>query len=850
MIHNFKPSFNISPSQYLREKRPELFSDSTKVQKFRIRKEVLDHQLSTLTERNQYKDFENFCRKIAEIEICHNLRPQTGPEGGGDGKVDCETYPVSDEVALTWYTGCANSNSERWAFAFSTKKDWREKVKKDVEKIISTDRGYSRIHFFTNQNPSQKERLELESKLSDQFRIPITIYERSWLIEKTIDSDHTDVAYETLGIGECNAENIKKGPLDTARIIELDDLEETIAKVESSGSSYFNLVASALRAAELSRELELPRVYIDGKFSRAIEYADKHGTSFQQFLARYQYARTLFWWFDEIEETHEKYEDLEERALKNLTSETMELLSCILDGLASYQTDFTKIDFHIEKRSETLRTNLSQLASDRSRPNQSLHARTLLSLRELNSIVCSGKSADLDTVFENLTKIIEESKGLGEYPAMLIQRISQNHKNNRFEGQAYDRLVSAMAQFKGHRKNEGEQGKDFLLRGQQLLESGKPMEAINWLGKATIAFSKEEFRDKQVETTFCLALAYARANVFWAARATILSCLCTIKSLSDQSGKFHDRIFSATELFCLVCTHIGHLPDTLLAFDHLRLFEIHVKVPEEELNSYIERFMILEQTLAETLISLDESQLNRLTKIPEVLKNLGLIQARAVMMLKLGRYEQLKQESTDETGVLVDTIEVFKREIADKASAKKLPSKIILNDEKSSIFRTNIINVEVEFNFQVDDNSISICEYLISGLEAFAVNLYESGVYPQTNYANVSLDIVTSATSIEVEVESLDHTVVVKWPKSLNISDLSKAGAFQQGLHSFIVAIIDLISIPDDLGKKVFGAIEHNQLFERCSIFSNTSVTHGRLFGQTVSKISDLYPIAGIEKSE
>jgi hypothetical protein len=93
--------------------------------------------LETLTRRKQEIEFEHFCRRLSEKEICPNLLPQTGSTGGGDSKVDTETYPVSDEISLRWYEGKGREASqERWAFAFSTKKDWRSKVRSDVEKII------------------------------------------------------------------------------------------------------------------------------------------------------------------------------------------------------------------------------------------------------------------------------------------------------------------------------------------------------------------------------------------------------------------------------------------------------------------------------------------------------------------------------------------------------------------------------------------------------------------------------------------------------------------------------------------------------------------------------------------
>src|SRR5689334_9380912 len=91
------------PSQFMRARRPELFSDSRVIERPQLSRDVFDHYLDTLTSRKQELDFEHFARRLAEKELCPNLIPQTGPTGGGDSKVDTETYPVAAEIADRWY---------------------------------------------------------------------------------------------------------------------------------------------------------------------------------------------------------------------------------------------------------------------------------------------------------------------------------------------------------------------------------------------------------------------------------------------------------------------------------------------------------------------------------------------------------------------------------------------------------------------------------------------------------------------------------------------------------------------------------------------------------------------------
>ena len=139
-------------TEVFRKMHPEQFSDSKIVQKGKLDRDFLDFYFETLTSKSLDKPFEDFCRHIAEAEICPNLLPQTGPTGGGDSKVDSETYPVAEAISTLWYYGDGNkAATERWAFAISAKKDWKAKVKSDVAKIAKVNqdekRGYTKVFF-------------------------------------------------------------------------------------------------------------------------------------------------------------------------------------------------------------------------------------------------------------------------------------------------------------------------------------------------------------------------------------------------------------------------------------------------------------------------------------------------------------------------------------------------------------------------------------------------------------------------------------------------------------------------------------------------------------------------------
>lgn len=118
----------LSPRQFMKARRPERFSDSVGLDAPILDRSQLEYHLSSLTSRSQELQFETFARRLLEHTICPNLLPHTGPTGGGDSKVDTETYPVAETLAMAWYVGDGNqAATERWAFAFSAKEQWKPK---------------------------------------------------------------------------------------------------------------------------------------------------------------------------------------------------------------------------------------------------------------------------------------------------------------------------------------------------------------------------------------------------------------------------------------------------------------------------------------------------------------------------------------------------------------------------------------------------------------------------------------------------------------------------------------------------------------------------------------------------
>jgi len=185
-----------------------------------------------------------FCRRLCERVICPNLRPQTGPEGGGDSKADSETYPVAEEIAAT-FIGEPNSGKERWACAFSAKG------------LIGTGRPYDRIICVTSKFARAKDRSALEDALSKEHNVPVIIHDRSWIVKEVIEHDRKDIAYNYLHVGEIKSDPLQLGPTDYSRFRQLRDIEGSFDDPEAYRGMECNgpqKRSSRLNFAEVSKD--------------------------------------------------------------------------------------------------------------------------------------------------------------------------------------------------------------------------------------------------------------------------------------------------------------------------------------------------------------------------------------------------------------------------------------------------------------------------------------------------------------------------------------------------------------------------------------------------------------------
>jgi hypothetical protein len=758
----------VMPSAFMRRLRPEYYSDSTERASFLLSAAQLEYRLESITARNEAREFEIFCRKLCERAICPRLRPQTGPDGGGDSKADSETYPVADEIAALTYVGRANSGRERWAFAFSAKEAWTAKARKDVRGIAETNRGYDRIIFVTSRFAKAKDRARVEDELTRKYGIPVTIHDRTWIVKEVIENDRADLAFNYLKVGEeCSTR--RQGPSDYPRSRQLGDIERIIADPQSLQGMERQLVTEALLAAKLSRNLERPQFETDGRFARAIRLAQQHGSYRQQLEARYEQIWTAFWWFDDIKFLNESYENFEARVLLLRHSKTLGLLGNLHQLLVNciVHRHLTREECLYDERTARLKKALEAEADDIHRPNNNLEAQTGLLRIELNQATMAHDREALSSLWKAYAAVLEKASGLGEFDAEDVVRFIEVAGEVAGNDPAYNTLVEKLADFVGNRKSEAE-GALVLLKRARKLDFPDKFDMIRWLGKAAVGLSKREYAEHLIEAVQLLMLAYRSAGLPWASRATCIFALASIIIEGEEDGELPVSIVPTTKLWAWNSLQLCHLPDLLLALQLMNGFVAALPLSEESTDKVKADIHELDLALGCLFLNLDDEDLRRLENVPDILGALGLFMARTALLFALGYADELRQDGSLPEPETDDGVREILSTLKSQPVADELRGPLILNDSALQTLATTVLGMKVEV--EVEGSAlIPLAEGILGSLEAFFATLTSERVAPHTEAFRITVAASDQVQEPIVETSELNMTSSVTWPNGSDV---------------------------------------------------------------------------------
>lgn len=818
----------VSPSEFMRQLRPGLYSDSTTRDQHQLKAEILSHHLDTLTERNETHDFELFCRKLCERAICPNLRPATGPEGGGDSKADTETTPVADEISKL-YCGLANSGSERWAFAFSAKKTWADKARSDVAGIIATNRGYEKIYFITSRAARAKDRARVEQELSETYGVSVTIHDRGWIVDEVIGKNRRDLAYNYLGIGDKTSER-ELGPSDYSRKQQLEDVEKELTDPTAFVGMEMQRATEALVAAKLARELELPRADIDGKFIRAIRLADDGGTQRQQLTARYEALWTEFWWFDDIKAVVDGYDAFEVLVIGSEHAKNLEMLCNLAQLLFNIVVHghLSEEQAGLKARIDRLSSRLSELASDLRRPNNALEARTSLLTIQANEALRAGDQKRLASLWPQFSDVLVKAEGLGEFDVNRLSRLVEVFGQVAGKDRGYKDLVDQVSEFVTKRTGESA-GALVLLKRAGQIHFDENMEMIRLLGKAARLLTKKEHADDFVNAQAQLSLAYRSAGLLWAARASCTSAAATLFIEGDEEGELSPTVFPLLMNAAWQGVELKYLPEVLQIIHIARGCLSSLPYDEASLKRANEQLQDFDLILACQLANNSAEAVPRLEMLPDILIRLGLIKSRATLLYLLGYEEVLREEGwIPDTESAQDVLKFF-NQLAGQPAGDAVWRPTIFNDGDLEVFATSVLGVRVNVVHQTSDTAITVAEAIIGTVEAFFATAFELDALAHVERFDIAV-VEADVTRFEVKPDIDRMKITVKWPSGVFPGTPSVYGDFLNMLLEVAGTAFFATCHAKDLKEAVHQLFQADGALDRAAMIGSLCFSRHRIF--------------------
>jgi len=816
------------PSDYLRERRPERYSDSIITEEPQITRDILEYRLETLTNRSQEKEFEHFARRIAEKELCPNLLPQTGPTGGGDSKVDSETYPVAEEISLRWYQGDAGAK-DRWAFAMSAKKVWRAKVKSDVKKIAETGRGYSLIYFITNQFVSDKKRAEVEDDLKKEFDIEVRILDRSWIVDRIMNHGHIELAAQTLSIESLQLKPRKKiGPLDAKRDIELKELDAEINNPDRYLGIPYQLAEDILSAAVLASELERDRHEVDGRFLAALRVAENVGDKRQILRIAYRQAWITCYVYDDINGLSRLYNRVEELGLSSHHADDVELVNNLWNTLfGSLARGDIAINENpkLSERANALKKKLEKLSSDDARPNNALHAQSMLCFHKLNKALRKNpESTDLKVIFAEFVTIFERSRGLGQYPFDSYKSIIFELGDLFVDNEGYENLFDTVVAIQEERTSEGEAGAVITNRGIQKLSGGKNYDAIRLFGRAQEKLIKEEYQYELIKCLIACGGAYESIGLNWAARSNLLAALSICITELGSSGFLHPQALLAAKQLTWIEIRLGRIPHIFFSLRLTNFIASHLQLNEEGQTKYWEFIQHIDTIFSMLILRLNLEQLEEIKKIPHLLDQLNLVCSEGTLLFALGHIDKLREDVWFDKEDSIEKIEEFYELVCAQPANDDLPEVPELCLGRAIELKSDVLGMNLIFHVDANQISIWLAESLLGALEAFLATSLIGGIMPYKQIAKVSIGIdedLKEAFAIELITTSKKYELEVVHNKNFTLSSADEIKRFRGLIMDFIAYLLPKIAIYDNKGSHFKKLVEDENVFSRALLFSD-----------------------------
>lgn len=828
-------------NEFYKKVHPEQFSDSTLVRRGKLDRDILDFYFETLTSKNLEKTFEEFCRKIAEAEICPNLMPQTGPTGGGDSKVDSETYPVSPQLAELWYYGNISA-TERWAFAISAKKDWKAKVRSDVVKISSVNnqekRGYTKVFFMSNQYIPDKKRAETEDELRNLHNLDVRIMDRTWLLDKVFaSSKNIDMTIKVFGFSDSFRDEIQQGSRDLERNQEYEDNEKKIADPLTKDSEKVSLVK---RNVILARELELSETQVLGLIDRSIRVSSEYGNVVDHANALYDAAWTMYWWHEDSKRYYDFYVAYEKIVVDNYNVNLYKNLITLWISLFTLSLGDSSIV--INEHTRIMKEEYVRYTSDSSKPNAAIEAKAAFQLARF------FLGDDPDAIADDIILIMDESAGYLDLDLSSLCRAIQEspvfESTNRYN-EMFERSVDLMS----NQKRNIEAANLLANRGRKLKKE-KPYDALIYFSRTLGKLYQEESKEQLVCIVMEMADIFQEVGLFWASRNFYYYAFAFCLNQYFKYGKASRILYLSAHALKYIELRLGHILHAIV-FHRLSCISEHIYPGDTMTDDDSDNF---DYALAIQLFRTPFETTKALGMFPAYLDEQGLAFSRAAMKYELGYYDEtMLAELDNNTDVFDDVISKWKKQPA----LKQMVNSPWYGVENECLLQTKVLgcSIRIKFSKPYSHGEFEFAATILATIESFL----GSGLPNQLISLQGKIEITlcydrTIQKLICVNRAENDPTNIEVTFRDYDSKDIiNEQKCFTDCMHQLLAEVMSVMFMFSSEMGKIEKMVKNDAAFVRAGIFANSIFFGMEVLGKDTFSFSAIvqdYPCLEVLRKE
>lgn len=808
---------NFSPNSYYREVHPEFFSDTVVHYETPLTSELFDYKMSILSTKKMQSDFESFIVAVAKRLITPNIKPQTGPDGGGDGKVDAETYEVSDDISDKWIaTEETALGKEYWAFAISCKKEWKSKVTSDIEKIVNTNRGYTKALFFTSQFVKSSTRAETEEKLSERFGIKVEIYDANWLSDAVFNNGCLQIALDTLAFSdEYKRKTISIGAKDKLRKERLDEIENSILRhIEGLNTEYID---ELLETCILSRALERPKTEVEGRFKRAIRECNAHGSKQQMYNIVYEHAWTSFFWYEDIEAVRCDYNTLKSflEELCNVTR--IEKFTNILNNIVnSAKAGMISEDF-IKSEVNYIYDLEKKLKKDSNHNSSLLYLQ--IYIHEQYIIEHVDDKEELNNAIKEIKPLLIESASHLEISIEAHYKIIKMLSSFVGENKDLEILIDEIADIIAERRSKAEAARVRLERAEDHMNGKRWLAAVKQLGFCVYAFEQESCMTELIRSSGYMGIALNSLGLYYSAEAFLVKSASLLLQDFFHSGRVDHLLVTILQELCSIELKIGRIVMYFNWFELLMVISQNNQYNEE--SSFVEHCHIDDSAWACRLVVSNFNE-SSTAKLPDIFDRLGMYTSSEFLKYALGYTEDVDSECLPIIKQVYESAELRKQPVFEE-----FYDKLNISTEGVAYAKTTIHNFTITVTYENDPQTQHVAEIFLASIESFMATFEIQDFVVIDEQISVKIAFTDKSTDV-VYIEENN-----KYELCLNRKDFNDK-QFWECFLKFILSLLCRNAVTRTSIEKMIETRQHGEkLMDRVSVLLRSIDAFNNILGKT-----------------